>query len=79
MIKNIMLKKEIAPKVFIVNNINDIDEIIMLINQKIPVIVNFDNIGNKSAHRLIDFISGYCYAKNGSHQKMDKLIYKFKI
>ena len=79
MIKNIMLKKEVSPKVFIVNRISDIDEIITLINQRVPVIVNFDNIERKYAHRLIDFISVYCYAKNGNHKKMDKMIYKFKI
>ena len=79
MIKNIMLKKEVSAKVFIMNKITDIDEVINIINQRVPVIVNFDNIDKKYAHRLIDFISGYCYAKNGVHKKMDKMIYKFKI
>lgn len=79
MIKNIMIKKENAPKVFIVKEVSDIDNVINVLNKRIPVIVNVAGLDIKTAHRLIDFISGYCYAKNGSHQKMDKLIYKFKI
>lgn len=79
MIKNIMIKKENAPKVFIVKEVSDIDNVINVLNKRIPVIVNVAGLDIKIAHRLIDFISGYCYAKNGSHQKMDKLIYKFKI
>ena len=79
MIKNIMIKKQNAPKVFIVKEVSDIDNVINVLNKRIPVIVNVAGLDIKTAHRLIDFISGYCYAKNGSHQKMDKLIYKFKI
>ena len=74
-----MIKKENAPKVFIVKEVSDIDNVINVLNKRIPVIVNVAGLDIKTAHRLIDFISGYCYAKNGSHQKMDKLIYKFKI
>ena len=79
MIKNIVEKPLLPPKVIIVSKVEDIDEIIKLLNDHIPLIVNVMNIGSRQAFRLIDFLSGYCYAKMGKYKKIDKMIYRFEI
>lgn len=81
MIKNIIEKdeKRIAPQVYIVNEFNDIDVIIENLNQGKPVIVNFANMKNRNGYRFIDFLSGYCFAKQGKIKKIDDMIYRFEI
>ena len=79
MTKNIVEKNLAPPKVIIVSKIEDIDEIIKLLNNHIPLIVNVMNFETRQAYRLIDFLSGYCYAKMGKYKKIDKMIYRFEI
>lgn len=79
--KNLMVKKsEIStPIVFILTSSNDIDLVIDRLRERKPVIVNFSSIGKREAYRVIDFLSGFCYAQNGNFKKIDDLIYRFEI
>ena len=79
MINDIISKNVKSSKVIIVNKVEDIDNIIIDLNNNIPLIVNLMNINKRSAYRIVDFLSGYCYAKKGKYRKIDKLIYRFEI
>ena len=79
MINDIISKTAKSSKVVIVYKIEDIDKIIIDLNDHIPLIVNVMNLNKKVAYRMVDFLSGYCYAKKGKYKKIDKLIYKFEI
>ena len=43
------------------------------------IIVNASNVNKREGLRMIDFLSGYCYACNGIYKKIDEMIYKFEI
>ena len=79
MIKDILLKKEVPPKVIIVKNVEQVDEIIKFLNNHVPLIVNVGKMDIRSGYRMIDFLTGYCFAKDGTYKKIDKLIYRFEI
>ena len=79
MIENIIEKKTSPPKVIIIYKIEDVDEVILNLNKNIPLIVNVMNLDSRSAYRMIDFLSGYCYAKKGNYRKIDKMIYRFEL
>ena len=79
MIENIINKTTNPPKVIIVNKVEDVDDIIIELNNNGPLIINVMNLNKRLAYRMIDFLSGYCYAKKGKYRKIDKLIYRFEI
>ncbi len=79
MSKNIIEKTKIPPKVIIVTTFEEVDNVINLLEQNIPVILNAAQMKERNGYRIIDFISGYCYARNGEYKKIDDRIYRFEI
>lgn len=79
--KNIIIPQQdrLSPKVIIVRTFNDVDNILLEIKKKQPVIINVGNLSRRDGFRIIDFLSGYCFALNGTHKKIDDLIYRFEI
>lgn len=78
--KNIVKKPEKNPPcVVILKTKNDIDLIIQKLKNNNIVIANFSSINKKDAHRIVEFVSGFCFAKNGNYRKIDELIYRFEI
>ena len=78
--KNIIIKNnDNPPKVVIINKIDDIDVTLEQLKENMSIIVNASNITKREGLRMIDFLSGYCYACNGSYEKIDEMIYKFNI
>ena len=79
--KNILLKNIVvsSPKVIIINKIEDVDNAIDLLRERQPIIVNASNISRREGLRIIDFLSGYCYAENGKYKRIDEMIYRFEI
>ncbi len=66
-----------APTVIFVHDFKDVDKIITVLEIKKDVIVNTSNVDNISKIRIIDFLSGYIFAKNGNKEKYEKNIYLF--
>lgn len=78
--KNIIIKNnDNPPKVVIINKIDDIDVALEQLKENMSIIFNASNITKREGLRMIDFLSGYCYACNGSYEKIDEMIYKFNI
>lgn len=79
--KNIIIKKneKVPPSVVIFKKKNDIDLVIEKLKDNKPVIVNLSSLNKADAHRIVEFLSGFCYAKNGNYKKIDELIYRFEI
>lgn len=79
--KNILIKNVVvsAPKVIIINQIEDIDYAIEVLREKKPIIVNASNIAKREGMRIIDFLSGFCFAVNGNYKRIDDMIYRFEI
>ena len=78
--KNIIIKNnDNPPKVVIINQIEDIDTALEQLKENMSIIVNASNVNKKEGLRMIDFLSGYCYACNGIYKKIDEMIYKFEI
>ena len=67
------------PYVLIMKSMEDIDEILILLNKKRTVIVNFSMIDKKDLFHVIDFLNGYCYALNGVFSKIDHQIFKIHL
>ncbi len=68
-----------SPKVIIIKEFKEIDNVIKQISTDQPVIVNVLNLPSNVAFRIIDFLSGYVFALNGKSKKIDDLIYRFEI
>lgn len=78
--KNIIIKNnDNPPKVVIINQIEDIDTALEQLKENMSIIVNASNVNKREGLRMIDFLSGYCYAYNGIYKKIDEMIYKFEI
>ena len=79
--KNILIKnnKLLTPQVIILKCFQDIDLVIDELTKNKPLIVNASNLVYQDGHRVIDFLSGYCFAKNGNIKKIDNLIYRIDI
>ena len=69
--------KALPPTVIFTRTFKDVDKIIKILELKRDVIVNISNMDKLSRIRIIDFISGYMYAKNGYKEKYEKNIYLF--
>lgn len=54
-------------------------EVIYKRRENMSIIVNASNVNKREGLRMIDFLSGYCYACNGIYKKIDEMIYKFEI
>ena len=70
-------KKSLPPSVIFIHSFKDINKVIMLLETKKDVIVNVSNLDRLSKIRVIDFLSGYIYAKNGNKEMYEKNIYLF--
>lgn len=70
-------KNSLPPTVIFTRSFKDIDKIIAILELKRDVIVNISNMDKLSRIRIIDFISGYIFAKNGYKKKYEKNIYLF--
>lgn len=79
--KNVTFKKSevTAPFVFILTKSKDIDLVVEKLREGKPVILNASSVGKREAYRVIDFLSGFCFAQNGNFKKIDDLIYRFEI
>ena len=78
--KNIIKKIEKnPPSVVIFKKKNDIDLVINKLLDNRIVIANLSSINKKDAFRIVEFLCGYCFAKNGNYRKIDELIYRFEI
>ena len=79
--KNILIKnnKLLTPQVIILKFFQDIDLVIDELTKNKPLIVNASNLVYQDGQRVIDFLSGYCFAKNGNIKKIDNLIYRIDI
>lgn len=78
--KNIINKNEkTPPSVVILKKRTDIDVVIEKLKTNRPVIVNMSSINSNDARRILEFLSGYCFAKDGSYKKIDELIYRFEV
>ena len=78
--KNIIIKNnDNPPKVVIINQIEDIDTALEQLKENMSIIVNASNVNKREGLRMIDFLSGYCYACNSIYKKIDEMIYKFEI
>lgn len=79
--KNILIKnnKLLTPQVIILKCFQDIDLVIDELTKNKPLIVNASNLVCQDGQRVIDFLSGYCFAKNGNIKKIDNLIYRIDI
>ena len=71
--------KDLTPRVFIVYSEKDIYSLLEGINNHHQIIINLTNLSTKEKYRIIDFLSGYIYAKNGSREKLEDNIYSFSI
>lgn len=81
MIKNILCKEKekTTPHVIILKGFEDVDGALKLLNGNVPVIVNAAKLERRDGYRVIDFLSGYCYAKNGLFRRIDDMIYRFEL
>lgn len=74
-------KKEIdnsPPVVFFPTRFEDLDGIISTLKTGHNVIVNVKNMEDRMKYRILDFLSGYAYAKNLKREKLDIWIYLFQ-
>ena len=70
-------KNKIPPSVFFVYKFEDIDKIIKVLDLRKDVILNVSNMEIKNRIRVIDFLSGFIFAKNGKREKLEDNIYLF--
>ncbi len=68
-----------APRVFMVMNYNEAQEIANHLLAKQDVIVNVSNLITKDKYRVIDFLSGVVYALEGKRLKLEPNIYLFSL
>lgn len=73
-------KKDLKPpKVMFPSSLEDLDLIINELDQNNNVIINESNLNEKLRFRILDFVTGYAYAKNIKREKLDNWIYLFKF
>lgn len=73
-------KKQVkSPRVFMVFNYNEAQEIAnhLLVGQ--DVIVNITNLALKDKYRVVDFLSGVIYVKEGKRTKLEANVYLFSL
>lgn len=69
----------IAPRVFMVMNYNEAQEIANNLLAKQDIIVNVSNLITKDKYRVIDFLSGVVYAHEGKRLKLEPNVYLFSL
>lgn len=69
--------KQITPKVYMVSNYYEVEDIAknLFLNQS--VIVNLTNLITKDKYRVVDFLSGVIYSVDGKRSKLENNIYLF--
>ncbi len=70
-------KARTTPRVFLLMNYHEVQDIAnhLLVSQ--PVIVNVSNLITKDKYRVIDFLSGVIYVLDGKRLKLEQNIYLF--
>lgn len=71
--------EQITPRVFIIKDFDEIIDLIVSLNDCHQVIINLSNLELSSRYRIVDFLSGYIYARNGKRNKLEDNIYMFSI
>ncbi len=72
-------KNKKAPRVFMVMNYHEAQDIAHHLFIEQPAIVNVSNLLTKDKYRVIDFLSGVIYVLDGERVKLDKNIYLFTL
>lgn len=68
-----------APRVFMLMNYNEAQEIANHLLARQDIIVNVSNLITKDKYRVIDFLSGVIYALEGKRLKLEPNIYLFSL
>lgn len=68
-----------SPRVFMIMNYNEAQEVANHILVKQDVIVNVSNLTTKDKYRVIDFLSGVIYSLEGRRLKLEPNIYLFSL
>lgn len=69
--------KQITPKVFMLSNYYEVEQIARNLFVEQSVIVNLTNLSTKEKYRVVDFLSGVIYSLDGKRIKLENNIYLF--
>ncbi len=72
-------KEYSTPCVFFPNAYKDLSKIIECLESGHNVIVNVSNMQEIGRFRIIDFLSGFIYAKKGKREKLEENIFLFSL
>ncbi len=72
-------RKDITPLVIFPNSYEDLDKIIKMLETGHNVIINVHNLNDKMKYRILDFLTGFAYAKEIKKEKLDNWIYLFSF
>lgn len=68
-----------TPRVFIVKNFEDVEDCVNCLEQIHSIIVNLSSLEISNRYRIVDFLSGYIYARKGYREKLESNIYMFSL
>ncbi len=72
-------KEQITPKVILIRNEDNVHDCLQGLREQRQIIVNISSLEKSQRYRIIDFLSGYTYALNGSREKLEENIYMFSL